>query len=310
MSKVKKIILIIAVCLVVAAAAALIIFSSVKQNIHRQDSAANPPAQIVDFTAKEDDTIRIMSFNIRYGGLGVLSASDRYEMVEETIRKSEADSFGVQEATPSWMRYLKKSLSDKYDYVGVGRDNGKNVGEYSAVFYLKDKYKAVDSGTFWLSETPDTPSKGWDASCKRICTWIVLENIQTGEKYVHVNAHFDHKGPEARINSVDMIIEKVKQYSDLPVVFTADMNIVEGTELYNRMIDSNVLRDTKYEAEDTMDYLTFHDMVPSAHEDSILDYVMINDNFEAEVYRVVTAGIDDVYVSDHFPVYADIVFDK
>lgn len=310
MSKLKKIILIIAACVVVAAAAALIIFSCVKHNIHRQDSAANPPAQLVDFSEKDDDVIRIMSFNIRYGGLGVLTAADRYEMVEETIRKSQADSFGVQEATPSWMRYLKKALADKYDYVGVGRDNGKNMGEYSAVFYLKDKYKAVDSGTFWLSETPDTPSKGWDASCKRVCTWIVLEDILTGEKYVHINAHFDHKGQAARINSVDMIVEKAKQYSDLPVVFTADMNIEEGNDLYKRMIDSNVLRDTKYEAEDTMDYLTFHNMIPSAHEESILDYVMINDRFEAEAYRVVTAGIDDVYVSDHFPVYADIEFNK
>lgn len=308
MSKTRKIILIIAVVIALAAAAVLTVFSIVKYDVHKQRSLENPPEQIVDFEDKSDGVIRIMSFNIRYGKLGILSAADRHEMAEETIRKGQPDSFGVQEATPSWMRYLKKSLSDKYDCVGVGRSNGRNMGEYSAVFYLKDKYKAVDSGTFWLSETPDKPSKGWDASCNRICTWVVLEDILTGQHYVHLNAHFDHIGVEARKNSVDLILEKVKQYSDLPVVFTGDMNIEEGTDAYVRILADGYLKDSKYEAESTMHYLTFHNMLPSEHEKKILDYVLINDKFDAEVYNVVTAGVDDMYVSDHFPVYADLKF--
>lgn len=310
MSKAKKAVIVIAVAVVLAGVVAFAVFSAVKYNIHKEQSMENPPEQIVDFDEKAEGTIRIMSFNLRYGRLGVLSASDRYEMAEETIRRGNPDSFGVQEATPSWMRYLKKALNDEYDYVGVGRSDGKNMGEYSAIFYLKDKYKAVDSGTFWLSETPEKPSKGWDASCKRICTWVVLENKQTGDKYVHVNSHFDHVSAQARKNSVLMILDKVSEYKDLPVVFTADMNIEEGTDAYITMTSDGIMNDAKYEAEDTMDYLTFHNMIPSEHETSILDYVMINDKFDAEVYKVVTAGIDSMYVSDHFPVYADLKFVK
>ena len=265
------------------------------------------PTVKVDFAEKDENAIRVMSFNIRFGDLGTLTAEDRYPMVEETIRKGHPDSVGVQEATTEWMAYLTEALSDEYAYVGVGRDDGVSAGEHAAVFYLKDKYNLIDSDTFWFSETPEKPSKGWDASLNRICTWAVLENKETGEKYVHINAHFDHIGEEARRHSVDMVIEKAKEYGDLPVVFTADMNIVEGTEIYERMVSDGTLKDTKYTAEDTMNYLTFHNLNPAENEGRILDYIMVNDNFDAEVYKVVTAGVDGRFVSDHYPLYADVV---
>lgn len=306
MSRIKKTV----ICVVSAVLAVLItgfaLFSIFLDSIYLSVSEKDSPAVIADFEEKADDAIRIMSFNIRCTNLGVIPKYARHSEVAETIIKSNADSFGVQEATPSWMSYLKKALADEYDYVGVGRNNGKNSGEYSAIFFLKDKYELVDSGTFWLSETPNTPSKGWDASFKRICTWVVLENKETGEQYAHFNAHFDHKGTEARKNSVDLILEKISAQKDIPVVFTADMNIKEGTEAYTRILSDGILTDTKYSASDTMSYLTFHDLTPTEHDDSILDYVMSNNKFDAQVYRVVTAGIDGKYVSDHFPVYADL----
>ncbi|MBQ8210478.1 MAG: endonuclease/exonuclease/phosphatase family protein [Clostridia bacterium] len=306
MSKNRKIIIIASVAIVAVVIAGLAVFAVCLDYIYVNISAEDPPAQVADFEDKADDTIRIMSFNIRCTNLGPIPKIARHSLVEETIINSEADSFGVQEATPSWMNYLSDALEDKYGYVGVGRNNGKNSGEYSAIFYLKDKYELIDSGTFWLSETPDEPSKGWDASFKRICTWAVLENKATGERYAHFNAHFDHKGVEARKNSVDLILSKISEYGDIPVVFTADMNIEEGTEAYTRMLADGTLTDAKYTAEETMDYLTFHNLTPSENETKILDYVMINDEFDAEVYKVVTAGFDGKYVSDHFPVYADL----
>ena len=307
MSKAKKIILIVSVCVIVAAAALVAIFMPDTEKIYDELNKKAQPAQVVDFEEKAEGAIRVMTFNVRCFGLENLPRKAREYYVAETVRKGMPDSFGVQEATPTWMKYLEKELSDKYAYVGVGRSNGKNSGEYSAVFYLKDKYELVDSDTFWLSETPEKPSKGWDANIKRICTWAVLENKETGEKYVHLNAHFDHQGEEARKNSVDMILEKAKEYKDLPVVFTADMNIVEGTEHYESMVADGTLKDTKYTAEDTIDYLTFHDLKPAENEGRILDYVMVNDKFDANVYKVVTAGVDGRFVSDHYPVYADIV---
>lgn len=258
------------------------------------------------FEAKEETEMRIMSFNIRCSNVGSDSWEDRIGIVSQTMLDSEADSIGVQEATPEWMATLKETVGDKYAYVGVGRDDGADKGEYSAIFYLKDKYTAVDSGTFWLSETPGEVSFGWDAACRRVCTWIVLENKETSEKYVHINSHFDHIGIAARKNSVELIVNKAKEYTDLPVVFTADMNVKEGSDNYNQFVESGVLNDTKYLTKDTMSYCTYHDTKPEKHEDDVIDYVMINDNFEAQAYRVVTEGVDGRFVSDHYPVYADV----
>lgn len=259
------------------------------------------------FETKEAGAMRIMSFNIRCTNVGKDSWEDRIGIVSQTIIESEADSVGVQEATPEWMAALNETIGDTYAYVGVGRDDGDNEGEYSAIFYLKGKYNVVDSGTFWLSETPDKVSFGWDAACRRVCTWVVLQNKETAEKYVHINSHFDHVGIAARKNSVDMIVNKAKEYTDLPVVFTADMNVKQGSDNYNQFIESGVLRDTKFDTANTMDYCTYHDTKPQNHKGDVIDYVMINEHFDAASYRVVTEGIDGRFVSDHYPIYADLI---
>ncbi len=263
-----------------------------------------PPSVVADFGEKSDDTIRVMSFNIRYGDLGNLSAEDRYDDIENAIEKGRPDSIGLQEATPEWMAYLSENLED-YSYVGVGRDDGINTGEYAAIFYLKDKYTAIDSGTFWLSDTPDTPSIGWGADCYRICTWVILENNETKNTYVHMNAHFDFANDDVRYNSCRLINEKAKEFNNLPVVYTADMNFSENSSYYKSLLDEGIFFDTKYVAEDTMDYLTYHDRMPLTHKDSVIDFIMINNKFDAEVYRVITAT-EGHYISDHFPLYADI----
>ncbi len=269
----------------------------------------NRPKPIVvqqGFEEKAEENLRIMSFNIRCLNVGTDSWEDRIGIVSQTILDSEADSIGVQEATPEWMETLNTTVAEKYAYVGVGRDDGDNNGEYSAIFYLKDKYEVIESGTFWLSETPEKPSKGWDAACNRICTWARLKNKETGEEYVHMNSHFDHVGISARKNSVSLILERAKAFGDIPIVFTADMNVKEGSSNYLQFTESMYFYDTKHLAPDTMDYCTYHDTKPNAHKDDVIDYVMINDGFDAVSYKVVTQGIDGRFVSDHYPIYADI----
>lgn len=274
----------------------------VEENIKSGEIELVPEDKIFDFLIKKTDAIRIMSFNIRCSGVGVQTAESRYTLVSDTILKGEPDSVGLQEATPEWMDYLKTALSSKYDYVGIPREDD---GEYSSIFYLKDKYTITESGNFWLSETPEKESKGWDAACYRICTWAVLENKETKEKYVHVNTHLDHIGVEARRNGVELMLKKLDEYSDIPTVFTADMNIEEGTENYLQFVNSGFMYDTKHQAKNTVDYLTFHNIKPSVYN-VVIDYIMINNKFSADTYRVVTAGIDGKYVSDHFPIYADL----
>ena len=250
--------------------------------------------------------MKIMSFNIRCGNVGAESWSDRIDIVCQTILESGADSVGIQEATPEWMAAQKEKLGHKYDYVGIGRDDGNNEGEYSPVFFLIDKYEAVERDNFWLSETPNEVSYGWDAVCRRICSWARLRDKTTGKEYVHINTHFDHIGVEARRNSVEMIIKHAKTFVDIPVVFTADMNVVEGTENYNQFVNSNYFDDTKKLAHDTMHYCTYHDTKPEEHKDEVIDYVMINKGFKALKYVVMTEGIDGRFVSDHYPIYAEV----
>ncbi len=256
--------------------------------------------------------MRIMSFNIRCGSVADEPWYTRIDVVTKTILESGADTVGLQEATPEWMAVLKETLKEKYSFIGIGRDIGsddpddEDEGEYSSIFYLKDKYDVLESETFWLSETPEKVSYGWDAVCRRVCTWGVFLNKETNEKFVHFNTHFDHIGVEARRNSVEMIIKKAKEFKNIPAVFTADMNVIEGTENYNQFVNSGYFNDTKKQAPKTMHICTYHDAKPEEHKDEVIDYVMINNDFEVLEYKVLTDGIDGRFVSDHYPIYADI----
>lgn len=247
--------------------------------------------------------MRIMSFNLLCQGKDEHVMKNRRELATRTIMEHRPDSVGVQEATPDWMKWLSKSLPD-YGYVGVGRDNGKKRGEYSAVFYLKDKYKVVDSGTFWLSATPEKPTMGWDAVCMRVCSWAVLEDKNNGKQYAHINTHLDHRGNTAREKGIDLVLKKAAEF-ELPVVCTGDFNLFEGSALYERLM-SGVLRDTKFLAPETMNNATYHHFEVPTDEVGVIDYVLVNDRVKPLVYRVVTERVDGRFVSDHYPVYADV----
>lgn len=252
---------------------------------------------------KEDGIVRVMTFNLLCKGTGEKAMMPRKDLAAQTVAEHLPDSFGVQEATPSWIRWLSILLPE-YGYVGVGRDDGANKGEYAAVFYLKDKYRVADSGTFWISPTPEVPSRGYDAMFKRICTWAVLEDLQTGLRYAHINAHFDHIGFVARAKGIEMVQAKAAEF-DIPVAVTGDFNFNEGGHFYRKLTGGD-LRDTKHHAPDTMSGGTFHNFSFPAPEHRVIDYILVNDGFTPLVYRIVTEGIDGKPVSDHYPVYADL----
>lgn len=264
----------------------------------------NPEFPIIQAEAQENGTVRVMSFNVRCTDVNGTPASRRRQIVADEIILVSPDSVGVQEATTEWMRYLKAALPG-YVGVGLGRD-GENLGEHSAVFYNSKKWKLLDSDTFWLSETPDRVSKDWDSDCRRICTWALLENRETGEKYAHVNSHFDHVSGLARENSAKMICSFIaEKFADISVVFTADMNSRPSAEAYKTM--TGCLQDCRFAAADSVAYGTFHNTDPVGNANTYLDYVMTKPGTEVRVYRTVTAGIDGRFVSDHFPIYADLV---
>lgn len=246
---------------------------------------------------------RIMSFNILCGGLDNRAWQNRVPLVCRVIKEIMPDSFGVQEAHIGWINALSENLPE-YAHVGVGRDDGKEGGEFSAVFYRKDKFTASEDGNFWISETPDVPSLGWDAACIRIATYVKLTDKNGGE-YVHFNTHLDHVGTVARINGAKMISEKAAAFGNTPVVCTGDFNIPQGSDCYLTMISQN-MGDARTLAPDSDDSYTFHDFVPDeCHE--IIDFVFVDKKTVKPLkFKVVSKTFDGEYYSDHHAVYADI----
>lgn len=250
--------------------------------------------------------VTVMSYNVWIGGSGEKSPENRTDEIVSNIRKYNPDSFGLQEADEGWMERLPAEL-DEYAYVGIGRNSNKGGGEASPVFYKKDKYELLDSGTFWLSKTPEKASKAWDAMFKRICTYAILKDKETGFTYAHFNAHFDHMGVIARMESVAVVAQKVAEIaSDIPVVFSGDFNDEEGGDAYNRVLESG-FKDTKYIAEVADDCGTYHGYSELVEKGKPIDYIFVN-AFVSDVkyYKVDTQQINGIYSSDHHPVISEM----
>ena len=252
----------------------------------------------------EKDTVRIMSFNIRCGEF-----PDRGEIVPQLIADYHPDSVGLQECTYDWYNYLRLFLEDEYEFVGVGRDTGdrsSKCGEMSLILFRKDKYNLVDSETFWLSETPEEVSRGWDAACNRICTWVGLQNKETGRYYVHMNTHLDHVGNEARKNSIDLIKDKMALFT-VPTVVTGDFNFPKGCDLYNQLLEGGI-KDTQDLAADTMYGKTYHGYNGGEEGDPI-DFILVDGGVsEVKSYKIIRDMYDGKYISDHYPIYSDMKF--
>ena len=250
--------------------------------------------------APAEETVRIMSYNVRLGEF------DREEIVPQVIADYLPDSVGLQECDGTWFLSMKAYLPD-YEIIGVGRLSGLPlIGESTAIMYRADKYELIDWGTFWLSETPDKVSKGWDAQHNRTCTWAILENLETGEQYAHVNTHLDHMGAEARTNGLALVLEKAASF-DMPVVLTGDFNFPKGSDLYKQLI-SGEMTDVSAIAE-TADSGCTHHAYKGTVEGNPIDFILVNDQVTAvKSYNIMREKYNDRYVSDHYPIFADIVF--
>ena len=259
---------------------------------------------IIEAEPQAKGTVRVMSFNIRCEDVNGTEMKYRIPLIPAQVNEIRPDSFGVQECTAAWRSALQ-ALLPEYAGVGEARD-GNGQGESCTIYYLRAKYRLLDSGTFWLSETPDRVSRGWDAACNRVCTWAVLKNRLTGETYVHVNSHFDHRGATAVVKAGEMVNAFIaERFPDLPVVFTADLNARVGSPSYNVMTEHLV--NASMTAEDSVRYGTFHACHPETHGNHEIDFILCSQDIAVKTYRTVTAGIDGRFVSDHFPIYADVI---
>ena len=255
--------------------------------------------------------LKVMSFNIR---LSVESDKDnawpkRKEEALALLEYYHPDFFGVQEALPEQMKDIKTGLKN-YDFVGVGRDDGKEKGEFSAIFYDTQKLKIVKSGTFWLSETPEKPSKGWDAALNRICTYAIFKDVKSKKEFLALNIHFDHVGNVARVKSSELILQKAKELNpkNLPLVLTGDFNLTEDSESVK--ILSKNLKDTYYHSEKPHygPKGTFTGFNVNEIPQNRIDYIFVKD-FKIKSHRHINDRRENLlYPSDHFPVLSEIRF--
>lgn len=256
--------------------------------------------------------LSLMSYNIKldYPKEGATSWENRKPMFIGQLQFYEPDVFGVQEALPNQMKDID-SLLPNYSFVGVGRDDGKNQGEFSAIFYNNKKVKVMESSTFWLSESPNKPSVGWDAALNRICTYALFKDIKTKEKFLVFNTHFDHVGMEARANSAKLIIEKIKEINTkkLPVFLMGDFNLEPETapiQFIKTILDDSKEASLAIPFGPTGTFNGFEFDKPVTRR---IDYIFISkNNIKVNKYAVFSDNANLNYPSDHLPVYIEIDF--
>lgn len=257
---------------------------------------------------KSAEATRVMSFNVRCASDPEGSIKNRSKLVTAVIEQYAPDSFGVQEATGRWMGILRSKLGDKYAYVGQPRDNYGPFSEYSAVFYLKDKYNLIDEGTIWLSETPEVKNtKSFDSACYRIATWAVLEDKETGIKYTHMNTHLDHVLESTREGQAGVLLEKLKELqSEGNVIVTGDFNAYPDENVYKRMLE--VTDDVALTAKNADEGITFHSYGKIEDEgQGAIDFIFTSKGVKADTYKVIRNTVKGMYPSDHYPIVADVI---
>ena len=264
--------------------------------------------EIKNVPEKDEENLRIISFNVRCADDLYGSVKGRSQLVCSAIRQYKPDSFGVQEATQKWLDAIDAELGDEYTCIAQMRDD--EIGtEASAVYYLKDKYELLDSGTMWLSETPDVfGSKLEKSGCTRVATWAILKDKASGKIYTHVNTHLDHILEEVRVEQVKILETKIEELKAQghPVICTGDFNTYEGDEAYNEMI--TCLNDSKYLAAETDEGKTFHNYGLELFEKRPIDFVFVSDGVTVDRYKIIDEKINMMYLSDHYGLCVDMTF--
>ncbi len=287
--------------------------------------------QVVFLTAMGQH-INIGTYNLRYANHGDSLHGNgwgqRYPVITSLVQFHDFDIFGTQEGLYHQLEDLKEHLPG-YVYIGIGRDDGKEAGEHSAIFYKKDKFELLNKGDFWLSTVTDRPNKGWDAVLPRICSWGKFKERSSGFVFFFFNLHMDHVGVQARAESAKLILQKIKGFpANTPVILTGDFNVDQTSESYTLINTSGILKDS-YELSPIKCALngTFNAFNPNSKSDSRIDHIFVSKQFSVKRYGILTetyrekrvdtleqssslGGRRNDYIarvpSDHFPVMIEV----
>ena len=273
--------------------------------------------------AKQPANFTIATYNVRLANHGDSVNGNGWGKRAPNVAKIALfhgfDIFGTQEGFYEQLKDLKQ-LMPGYEYIGVGREDGKKEGEHSTIFYRTDKFKVLEHGDFWLSEDQTKPNLGWDAACIRVCTWGKFEELRTGMTFVYFNLHMDHKGIKAREESAKLILKKIQGMpKGTPVILSGDFNVDQFSSSYQLLNTSGIVRDAYDKA--TLIYEpvvgTFNGFDSNNVETGRIDHIFLTDNFSVSKYGI----LDDTYQaaskengnkvearfpSDHFPVMVSV----
>ena len=251
--------------------------------------------------------ITVISYNIRMGAAkdGTNSWEYRYPASAMMITDQAPDVFGVQEAYDYQVKYLNDYCKG-YKSVGAGRENGKTKGEHMSIFYNKKNISLLKWGTYWLSETPETPSMGWDAACKRTATWTLMKDKRTGRKFYYVNTHLDHVGKEAQKNGLKLIVERIKAMNKegYPMILTGDFNVTPDNPVLEDL--DKMMISARKSAVKTDNGDTFNGWGKSK---GVIDYIYYSGFSTCTTFEVIRKPyMERTYISDHYPVKATLIF--
>ena len=254
-------------------------------------------------------TIRMATYNMRNDNNSEDSThgngwKQRFPVISEMIKFHDFDIFGTQELLYHQIQDLH-SLLPGYAFYGIGRDDGKQAGEFSEIFYKKDKFQMLAHGDFWLSETPEKPGLGWDATCcNRICSWVLLQDKQSKKKFYVFNTHYDYQKDLARNESSKLILNKIKSIAGTqPVIFMGDLNGGNETSWYKEVDNSGILKDTFKEAKNPYAVNgSFNAFGGAVKSNEIIDHIFVSNQFKVEKWGILTDTYHGRYPSDHFPV--------
>jgi endonuclease/exonuclease/phosphatase family metal-dependent hydrolase len=252
--------------------------------------------------------INVLTYNIRFNNAadGINAWPNRVQMVTGLLRFHDVEVFGMQEALKDQIADICKALPS-FKFIGAGRDDGKEAGEFSPIFFDTTKFTLRRWGWFWLSETPDKPGKGWDAMFNRICTWVELQP-KNGNPFMVFNTHLDHQGKIARVESAKLIMKKIQELNlvQIPVILMGDFNSNPESETIQYILQ--LMNDSRsksiqppYGPEGTFNGFEF--CKPIAER---IDYIFVSDKVKVIKYAVLSDSNNNRYPSDHLPVYVKI----
>lgn len=251
--------------------------------------------------------MKVMTFNLRYENDhdGVNSWSARKSLASGVIAENSADFVGLQEALHPQLADLLAALP-QYDSIGVGRDDGREAGEYSAILFDKERFAVLKSGTFWLSATPEKPGLGWDAACPRIATWGIFEERKSGQKFFFINTHLDHKGEVARVEGARLIAKRIGELREnLPVIMTGDFNSLEQSPAMQELVGGsdpilrlarNLSRDKDFGGNTSFNGFALKET------GEVIDFILVSSGIDVDAYHYLHKTEGGVIVSDHWPV--------